>query len=123
MTTYTATFNAASSNSNVQIGFLMAGFGVTDGVYYDDVSLTTNAAASCSDGVQNQDETGVDCGGACPACPTPPDTAAPTPPTRTAGDVSSIYSDAYSNVTYDNFDAGWCGGAAVTEVVIAEIIR
>ena len=32
MATYTATFNAASSNSNVQIGFLMGGFGVTDGV-------------------------------------------------------------------------------------------
>jgi hypothetical protein len=24
---------------------------------------------SCDDGVQNQDETGVDCGGACAACP------------------------------------------------------
>ena len=39
MTNYTATFNAASSNSNVQIGFLMAGFGVTDGVYYDNISF------------------------------------------------------------------------------------
>jgi hypothetical protein len=27
-------------------------------------------APSCSDGIQNQDETGVDCGGVCPACPT-----------------------------------------------------
>ena len=121
MTAYTATFNAASSNSNVQIGFLMAGFGVTDGVYYDNISLTTNAAATCSDGIQNQDETGVDCGGAtCPACPTPPTTAAPTPPVRSAGDVVSIYSDAYSsNITYDNFDAGWCGGAGATGVMIA----
>ena len=121
MSNYTATFNATSSNGNVQIGFLMAGFGVTDGVYYDNVSLTTNAAASCSDGVQNQDETGVDCGGAiCAACPTPPATAAPTPPTREAEDVVSIYSDDYSsNVTYDNFDAGWCAGAAVTGVMIA----
>lgn len=24
---------------------------------------------SCSDGIQNQDETGIDCGGSCPACP------------------------------------------------------
>ena len=121
MTTYTATFSAASSNGNVQIGFLMAGFGVTHGVYYDNVSLTTSAAPSCSDGIQNQDETGIDCGGSvCPACPTPPSVAAPTPPARTAGDVVSIYSDAYSSIiTYDNFDAGWCGSTAATEVMIA----
>lgn len=113
MTTYTATFNATSTNSNVQIGFLMAGFGVTDGVYYDDVSLTTNAAASCSDGVQNQDETGVDCGGAtCPACPTPPDTAAPTP-TENAADVISLFSDAYTDIS-SNGSPGW------GEVVTAE---
>ncbi len=28
--------------------------------------------ASCDDGVQNGDETGVDCGGSCPECPPPP---------------------------------------------------
>jgi hypothetical protein len=47
-----------------------------------------------------------------------PTAAAPTPPTRDAADVVSIYSDAYSDITVDNFDAGWCGGAAVTEVSI-----
>jgi len=29
---------------------------------------------TCSDGIQNQDETGVDCGGVCPACSVPPTT-------------------------------------------------
>ena len=105
MATYTATFNAASSNSNVQIGFLMGGFGVTDGVYYDNVSLTTNASASCSDGIQNQDETGIDCGGStCPACPT----AAPTP-TQNAADVISLFSDAYTDVA-SNTNPGWDEG-------------
>jgi beta-glucanase (GH16 family) len=33
----------------------------------DTVTLTTKSA-SCTDGVQNQGETGVDCGGPCPAC-------------------------------------------------------
>lgn len=28
--------------------------------------------ATCSDGIQNQGETGIDCGGPCPACPTGP---------------------------------------------------
>jgi len=27
------------------------------------------ACATCSDGIQNQGETGIDCGGPCPACP------------------------------------------------------
>ena len=113
MATYTATFNAASSNSNVQIGFLMGGFGVTDGVYYDNVSLTTNAPASCSDGIQNQDETGIDCGGAtCPACPTPPTVAAPTP-THSSADVISLFSDAYTDIA-SNTNPGW------SEIVTAE---
>ncbi len=50
---------------------------------------------------------------------TGPAAAAPTPPARSASNVVSIYSDAYTNITVDNFDAGWCGGAAVTEVSIA----
>lgn len=48
-----------------------------------------------------------------------PETAAPTPPARPAADVVSIYSDAYSNIAITNFDAGWCGGAATTQVQIA----
>lgn len=50
---------------------------------------------------------------------TSPSVAAPTPPTRAAADVVSIYSDAYTDITVDNFDAGWCGGAAINEVMIA----
>ena len=49
-----------------------------------------------------------------------PATPAPTPPARAANDVVSIYSDAYaSNISYDNFDAGWCGGAGVTAETIS----
>jgi hypothetical protein len=50
---------------------------------------------------------------------TGPTEAAPTPPSRNAADVVSIYSDAYSDIAFDNFDAGWCGGPAVTGVTIA----
>lgn len=50
---------------------------------------------------------------------TGPTAAAPTPPARTAGNVVSIYSDAYTPIAIGNFDAGWCGGAAVTEVTVA----
>jgi len=48
---------------------------------------------------------------------TGPNVAAPTP-TEDAANVVSIYSDAYDDIAFDNFDAGWCGGAAVTGVVI-----
>ncbi|TSC94314.1 MAG: MAM protein [Candidatus Berkelbacteria bacterium Athens1014_28] len=37
------------------------------------ITVTTPTPTStCSDGVQNGSETGVDCGGSCPACPTTP---------------------------------------------------
>ncbi len=48
-----------------------------------------------------------------------PTVAAPTPPARSASNVVSIYSDAYTPITVSNFDAGWCGGSAVTQVSIA----
>ncbi len=49
---------------------------------------------------------------------TGPTAAAPTPPVRSAANVVSIYSDAYTPITIDNFDAGWCGGSAVTQVTV-----
>ena len=39
--------------------------------------------------------------------PTEPLTAAPTPPTRNASDVVSIYSNAYTNVTLDELPTSW----------------
>ncbi len=121
MAEYTYTFNATSDNGNVQVGFLMAGFGSTDAIYFDDISLTTDGSVpeTCTDGIQNNGETGVDCGGPnCDPCPSPPTTAAATPPVRNAWDVISLYSDAYTDVA-SNFDAGWCGANSVEEVMIA----
>jgi hypothetical protein len=39
--------------------------------------------------------------------PTAPTTSAPVPPARDAGDVISIYGQAYTNITVDNFDPNW----------------
>jgi len=51
----------------------------------------------------------------------PPTTAAPDPPTfADENNVFSVYSDAFTtDPTFDNFDAGWCGGAGTTEIMIA----
>jgi uncharacterized protein (TIGR02145 family) len=45
-----------------------------------------NTTATCSDGIQNQDETGVDCGGPCPAC-------------SSANTVTDIDGNVYNTVT------------------------
>ena len=86
--------------------------------FIDNVTaIAGGVAETCNDGIQNQDETGIDCGGSCSACPAVPTVAAPTPPVRNTGDVVSIYSDAYNDLN-TNFDAGWCGTNSVTEVTI-----
>ena len=87
-------------------------------VFIDNVSVT-EVANTCSNGIQDGTETGIDCGGSCPPCIISPTVAAPTPPARPAADVKSIFSDAYAPIAFDNFDAGWCGGAATTLVQIA----
>jgi hypothetical protein len=51
--------------------------------------------------------------------PTGPTAAAPTPPARSASNVVSIFSDAYTNIAVTNFDTGWCGEDAVTQVSVA----
>ena len=86
----------------------------------DNVSLI-EVAPTCSDGVQNGDETGIDCGGSCAACAvTGPTTAAPTPPARTATDVVSIFSDAYTNVAVNAWGPDWGSSSSrFTDVTIA----
>ena len=90
-----------------------AGFVGIDNVILEEVVTT------CNNGIQDGDETGVDCGGTCAPCLVSPTMAAPTPPARLGSEVVSIYSNAYTPITVNNFDAGWCGGAATTAVTIA----
>jgi hypothetical protein len=48
-----------------------------------------------------------------------PSVAAPTPNISGAGSIVSFYSDAYTDTTIDNFDAGWCGTNSVVEETIS----
>ena len=43
-------------------------FSIQDPGWVATISCFTPAAPTCSDGIQNQGETGIDCGGPCPAC-------------------------------------------------------
>jgi hypothetical protein len=85
---------------------------VSDGTLLID-NITWNAnkltdPATCTDGIQNGTESGVDCGGNCAPCSgQDPLTAAPTPPARNASDVVSIFSNAYTNVTLTELPTDW----------------
>ena len=114
--TFVLTLTSTFANANSRIIFDMgaaAGYVGIDNVKLEEVTTT------CNNGVMDGDETGIDCGGSCGACVVTPLTAAPTPPARAAADVFSLYSDAYTPITVDNFDTGWCGGTASTAVLIA----
>jgi hypothetical protein len=50
---------------------------------------------------------------------TAPVTAAPTPPSRTAGDVISIFSDAYTNITGVDYNPNWGQGTVTTTINVA----
>ena len=56
--------------TTTQFRFQCHASGDSDWVYLDDITIKA-CEYTCMDGIQNGDETGVDCGGAnCPACPT-----------------------------------------------------
>lgn len=120
--TLTFTFNesldgtAAANGTYSQIAFFPnwngAGWNTPAGdftVYVDNITaVSASLPETCNDGIQNQDETGVDCGGSsCAPCAVPPSTAAPTPPARNASDVISLFSNAYANIAIDTWSAAW----------------
>lgn len=85
-------------------------------IYIDNIIGTLPTGATCSDGIQNQGETGVDCGGPCTACSPP--TPAPLP-TAPDSETFSIYD---GNLAGDvtSYTANWPYayefGAAPTEL-------
>lgn len=89
----------------------------------DDISwgankLTDPPVPTCTDGIQNGDETGVDCGGSnCAPCILNP-TVSAVSPTFAPANVLSVYSETYppaNTVTGFNFNA-YQGAGTVTEV-------
>ena len=66
------------------------------------------AAPTNQNGLQDGDETDVDCGGSSGnSCGLEPITSAPTSPDRNANDVASIISDTYSNHQFDEYQPTW----------------
>jgi endoglucanase len=117
MTDYSYVFVATSTNPNTQLNFHMANFGTTEAVYIDNVTLTLTTVNPCSNGIQDNGETGIDCGGSCAPCPVPPATAAPIQPARAVADVVSVFSDEYTNVAPSGVET--FGAATYTNFTIA----
>lgn len=110
--TLTITFNESLDNSGVANGVYNAFV-----IYYlwdTTANGFINPAINRVFYVDNIQGVGVN-----PVTFTPPTTAAATPFTRAAGDVISLYSDAYTDTAISNFDAGWCGTSTISEVMIA----
>ncbi|WNH14010.1 T9SS type A sorting domain-containing protein [Thalassobellus suaedae] len=59
--------------------------------------------ATCSDGVKNQSETGIDCGPGCDACPLPDPTVSAPSPLISESEVLSVYCDTYTTNTVANY--------------------
>lgn len=75
-------------------------------IYIDNIRGIVASGDTCANGMQDGDETGIDCGGSCPnACPAAP-TDAPPAPTANASDVTSLFSDTYTDVA-SNMTPGW----------------
>ncbi|WP_179344210.1 T9SS type A sorting domain-containing protein [Winogradskyella ursingii] len=84
-------------------------------VFIDNVSVQETVDL-CNDGILNNGETEIDCGGPnCDACPNPPTTAAPLPPARDPAEVFAVYSDAY---TAESSSIGAFGGGSIDDYMV-----
>ena len=109
-------FNAALASFEKLLLFTDAGDGNTGTYYFDDISAPEAAPETCSDGILNQDETGVDCGGSmCAPC----DVAAPTAFTATLGTVDAFSVELLLTATDDSgmvtYDVSYDGGASTAQ--------
>lgn len=79
--------------------------------YIDNITgvAAQEATPTCSDNIQNGDETGVDCGGSCEPCEqaAAPTVAAPAQPARNAEDVVSLFSGAYDDIAITTWSTNW----------------
>lgn len=93
---------------------------LVDNISWGANKLTDPAVPTCSDGIQNGDETGVDCGGTnCPVCILDPTVSAPSP-LLPAANVRSVYSETYPAInTVSNFIFNaFQGAGTISEVDI-----
>ena len=129
MTPNPAEFNNAGNELSLFFNMAAGAFvGAGGTIFVDNIVVigTTLAAPTCTDGIENGDETGVDCGGSCPnACVIPAPLVSAPLSTTPESDVLFLYSDVYTTpanqVAFNNANwmnpAGPVYGASTEEVI------
>lgn len=79
------------------------------------------ATASCFDSIQNQGETGIDCGGPCSACGTTPPVTPPTETGNCGNGVCSISERFLQSCIQDCSDNSLQGNVQISNLVIGDI--
>jgi hypothetical protein len=127
MTPNPAQFNNAGTELNFFFNMAAGAFAGAGGTILVDNIVVTGiapAAPTCSDGILNGLETGIDCGGStCPACPPvpTPTVSAPTP-TSLIGQVINKYSDTYNPGLVNGVSGtNWTQGGTYSGVVDSTI--
>lgn len=87
-------------------------------VFYSGCKKKEKNAESCTDGVQNQGETGIDCGGPCAACPPPPVVAPCSPATGTFKMGPTTYSVTFTNCMVQGGQWNVSGNASNADIYI-----
>ena len=106
--------------SSITSTLLTLDINIGGGTWWRFVLAKEGSLPTCTDGIQNGTETGIDCGGTCSACP---DTTPPAPsPTIAAANAITLYSDsgtlAGTAVPVDTFRTVW-SGANLDNVVLS----
>lgn len=128
MTPNPAEFNNSGTELYFYFNMAAGAFAGAGGtIFVDNIVVTGSAPAAptCSDGIENGNETGVDCGGPdCAACPaTEPAISAPIPPLAST-EVYSIFSDTYTNTDPTKWTEVWGSGVEGSDLDIGgDIIK
>lgn len=109
----------ANANEWTEVSFTFTGLPGAPTAYNQLVVKPDNTATDSpitEGGTYYIDDLSLSAGSAAPTAPT---TAAPTPPARAAGDVISIFSGAYSNITGVDYNPNWGQSTVTTTIDVA----
>ncbi|MDP4997529.1 MAG: hypothetical protein NWQ41_01070, partial [Saprospiraceae bacterium] len=79
-------------------------------------SFEFSMAPTCNDGIQNGDEIGIDCGGACGVCSEP---VFNNPPSNVTLSYAEALAHSFSNLSYSNNEEGDC---AISGTVVPVVV-
>ncbi len=117
-------FDISAIADNQSTVYLRWTLGTTDGSWQycgwnvDDVQIfATGGGPTCSDGIQNQGETRIDCGGPCAACTCTSDAACDDGAFCNGDELCDAFGECQAGSTVDCDDGLYCNGAETCDNV------